>query len=179
MSNGKIQYSVKLLEEQLSKNKRELEFWKSNLSSKDPLVVRQAQGNIGGCETRIEDLTAGLAILNPPFSLSASSTPKVDKPKKEEAVTAHVVREAMKAVAHEVRAPKAVRDGLVKRPSRIHLDFKSIGKKYGHNVKLIQSHVVENEEAVIAAIQKDGKYDFSLGETPVSLEAAEVQITVV
>jgi len=65
MSFTKFPYSVKLLEEELSINQKELDFWNKNLSNTDPLVVRQAKGNVGGCESRIKDLTEGILMLRP------------------------------------------------------------------------------------------------------------------
>lgn len=59
----KIQYSIKLLVENLNKNIKELEFWNTQLSSEDQLVIRQAKGNIGGCEERIKDITEALTQL--------------------------------------------------------------------------------------------------------------------
>lgn len=66
MSYTKYPYCVKLLEEELSKNQKELEFWNNHITHTDPLVARQAKGNIGGCESRIKDLTEGIASLNAP-----------------------------------------------------------------------------------------------------------------
>lgn len=65
MSFTKYPYSVKLLEEELSNNQKELDFWNTNLNNSDLLVARQAKGNIGGCESRIKDLTEGILMLRP------------------------------------------------------------------------------------------------------------------
>ena len=136
--NGKIQYSIKVLEDALSKNRRELAFWKSNLTSSDALIVRQAEGNIGSCETRIADLETGLAIL---------CTPK-EEPKKE------VVKEELK------QKPE-------KKVERVRLNFKSVGKRYGNNIRAIQSHIGENADSVIQSIATTDKYEFTLqGDNP-------------
>lgn len=119
----------------LGKNRRELAFWKSQLSSLNSAVLRQANGNIGSCETRIADLEAGLAILN---------TPK-EEPKKE--------------IKEEPKPEKKI--------ERVRLNFKSVGKRYGNNIRAIQSHIGENEDAVIEAIATTDKYEFTIqGDTP-------------
>lgn len=63
MSQKKSPYSIKLLQEQLTKETKGLAFWQKKTTSDDPLIVRMAKGNIGGCESRIEDLTIGLTAL--------------------------------------------------------------------------------------------------------------------
>lgn len=64
MSYTKYPYSQKILEDELDKNKKELDFWNSRISDKDALIARQAKGNIGGCQSRIKDLTEGIINLN-------------------------------------------------------------------------------------------------------------------
>lgn len=64
MSYTKYPYSQKILEDELDKNKKELDFWNSRISDEDALIARQAKGNIGGCQSRIKDLTEGIINLN-------------------------------------------------------------------------------------------------------------------
>jgi hypothetical protein len=64
MSYTKYPYSQKILEDELNKNKKELDFWNSLISDKNALIARQAKGNIGGCQSRIKDLTESINNLN-------------------------------------------------------------------------------------------------------------------
>lgn len=65
----KYQYSINLLEDILKKNQDELVFWNEHMNSKEEKVIRQAKGNIGSCESRIEAITIGIKILNGEINL--------------------------------------------------------------------------------------------------------------
>ncbi len=56
-------YVAKLLREKLLMEEKNLEFFEKNLSSQDPLVVRQANGSIPSNKNRVEELQNALEFL--------------------------------------------------------------------------------------------------------------------
>jgi len=56
-------YVAKLLRERLLMEERNLEFFEKNLSSSDPMTVRQANGSIPSNKNRVEELQNALEFL--------------------------------------------------------------------------------------------------------------------
>jgi len=61
----KIPCVLRLLEDRLSKERKNLAEWEGNLRSDDPLVVRQASANIASNQSRIEQYETALEELSP------------------------------------------------------------------------------------------------------------------
>jgi hypothetical protein len=62
-NNRSIPCVISLLQRNLSKERRDLIFWRNHLSSSDPYVLRQANGNISPTESRIQQLEEALTRL--------------------------------------------------------------------------------------------------------------------
>ena len=62
----RIPYALKLLEVALSRERANLFEFEGNLTSTDPMVVRQARGSIGSCQSRVGQLETALLDLVPP-----------------------------------------------------------------------------------------------------------------
>ncbi|MBC7862317.1 MAG: class I tRNA ligase family protein, partial [Bacteroidia bacterium] len=56
------------------------------------------------------------------------------------------------------------------------LNFKTLGKKCGANMKAVQEFAKENGEAIIASIEKNGHYDLVLPAATIRLENEDVEI---
>jgi isoleucyl-tRNA synthetase len=56
------------------------------------------------------------------------------------------------------------------------LNFKTLGKKCGANMKAVQTFANENSAKIISGIEKQGKYSLTLGETEIVLEVEDVEI---
>lgn len=56
------------------------------------------------------------------------------------------------------------------------LNFKTLGKKCGKNMKAVQSFANENAPAIISAIEKTGRYEMKVGNELVVLEPEDVEI---
>jgi isoleucyl-tRNA synthetase len=56
------------------------------------------------------------------------------------------------------------------------LNFKTLGKKCGKDMKAVQAYAVENPQLVISGIEKEGKVDVKVGETTYVLETEDVEI---
>lgn len=56
------------------------------------------------------------------------------------------------------------------------LNFKTLGKKCGKNMKLVQSFAAENGAAIISAIGKTGKYEMTIDNEVIVLEPEDVEI---
>lgn len=56
-------YVAKILREKLSLEEKNLTFFENNLSSKDPLIVRQACGSIPSNKNRVDELKNAIAFL--------------------------------------------------------------------------------------------------------------------
>jgi len=56
------------------------------------------------------------------------------------------------------------------------LNFKTLGKKCGKDMKAVQAHAADNGPAIISAIEKTGKYDLIIGGVTYSLEPEDVEI---
>lgn len=70
----KIPYIIKLLEDTLSKERKNLDFWNKSLVSDDALIVKQAQGNISSNQERVRQAEEALLDLWP-----LEQRPKDDK----------------------------------------------------------------------------------------------------
>lgn len=69
----RFEYAVLTLEKELNKNKNELLYWQGLTEDENPLTVRMAKGNIGGCESRIKDIEECLLFINPPAQIEIVS----------------------------------------------------------------------------------------------------------
>ncbi|HVA97935.1 MAG TPA: isoleucine--tRNA ligase, partial [Bacteroidia bacterium] len=56
------------------------------------------------------------------------------------------------------------------------LNFKTLGKKCGKNMKSVQSFANENGQQIISSIEKTGKFELKLGEEVIVLENEDVEI---
>lgn len=56
-------YVAKILREKLSMEEKNLKFFENNLTSCDPIVVRQANGSIPSNKNRVEELQNALVFL--------------------------------------------------------------------------------------------------------------------
>src|ERR1051326_8664321 len=50
------------------------------------------------------------------------------------------------------------------------LNFKTLGKKLGKDMKAVQAHAGENKEVIISSIERTGKYEVNVGGTTYTLE---------
>jgi hypothetical protein len=57
---------LRLLEDRLSKERKDLAEWNRHLTSNDKFIIRQANSNIASNQSRIEQLELALADLVPP-----------------------------------------------------------------------------------------------------------------
>lgn len=67
MENAKrtIPYIINLLDSTLSKEKKSLDEWNNLLTASDPLIARQAKGNISSNQERVNQLEKALLDLYP------------------------------------------------------------------------------------------------------------------
>jgi isoleucyl-tRNA synthetase len=56
------------------------------------------------------------------------------------------------------------------------LNFKTLGKKCGTNMKAVQAYANENGAAIISGIERSGSYVIDLNDTKINLEAEDVEI---
>ena len=56
------------------------------------------------------------------------------------------------------------------------LNFKTLGKKLGKDMKAVQAHAGENKEVIISSIERTGKYEVNVGGTTYTLESEDVEI---
>ncbi len=56
------------------------------------------------------------------------------------------------------------------------LNFKTLGKKCGKNMKAVQTFANENAQVIISGIEKAGTYEMKLGEDTIVLETEDVEI---
>jgi isoleucyl-tRNA synthetase len=56
------------------------------------------------------------------------------------------------------------------------LNFKTLGKKCGANMKAVQAFAAENGKSIITGIEKDGRYSFSVNGSEIVLESEDVEI---
>jgi isoleucyl-tRNA synthetase len=56
------------------------------------------------------------------------------------------------------------------------LNFKTLGKKCGRHMKAVQVHAQKNEQALISAIEKTGRYEIKVDDEVIVLENEDVEI---
>jgi isoleucyl-tRNA synthetase len=56
------------------------------------------------------------------------------------------------------------------------LNFKTLGKKCGTNMKAVQAFALKNPAEIISSIEKTGKYNLTLGDSILTLENEDVEI---
>jgi len=56
------------------------------------------------------------------------------------------------------------------------LNFKTLGKKCGKDMKAVQAFAAGNVQAIISSIERTGKYDVQVGDMTYTLEAEDVEI---
>ncbi len=56
------------------------------------------------------------------------------------------------------------------------LNFKSLGKKIGKNMKALQTFALEHTQEIISGIEKNGRFQAILNEEPIELENEDVEI---
>lgn len=59
----KAPYTKTLLKDALIKERENLKEYQSNSNSSDPLISRQAKGNISNCEFRVNEITESIKLL--------------------------------------------------------------------------------------------------------------------
>ena len=65
-AKAKIPYVIKILEDTLSRERKNLEFWNRMLTSDDSLVVRQARSNVSSNQERVRQVEEVMLLLCPP-----------------------------------------------------------------------------------------------------------------
>jgi peptidoglycan hydrolase CwlO-like protein len=61
--NNKKTYSINLLEKAMAQTNSEIKYWENNITSTDPLIVRQARTNYESSKNRLLDLEKSIQIL--------------------------------------------------------------------------------------------------------------------
>ncbi len=56
------------------------------------------------------------------------------------------------------------------------LNFKTLGKKCGKDMKFVQAFAIDNTQAIISSIEKTGKYDVAVNDVTYTLELEDVEI---
>ncbi len=56
------------------------------------------------------------------------------------------------------------------------LNFKTLGKKCGKNMKAVQTFATENAQAIISGIEKTGKFEIKIDSDMIELESEDVEI---
>ncbi|MCU0360460.1 MAG: isoleucine--tRNA ligase [Bacteroidia bacterium] len=56
------------------------------------------------------------------------------------------------------------------------LNFKTLGKKCGSNMKAMQAHALEHAASIISAIERDGRYNVELNGSEIVLEEEDLEI---
>jgi hypothetical protein len=69
---------LRLLEDRLSKERKDRVEWERNLRSDDPMVVRQARSNVESNRSRIEQYEAALEDLSPTPKQKEQETVKIE-----------------------------------------------------------------------------------------------------
>lgn len=77
-ASRKIPCVLRLLEDRLSKERKEREEWNRHLQSEDPLVVRQANSNIASNQSRIEQYELALEELSPAPKQTEAEAVKIE-----------------------------------------------------------------------------------------------------
>ncbi len=56
------------------------------------------------------------------------------------------------------------------------LNFKTLGKKCGQNMKALQAYALENSAKIIAGVERDGRYEVVINGTEIVLETEDLEI---
>jgi len=75
-----------------------------------------------------------------------------------------------------VKEIEYVSEGDAQIVKNMKLNFKTLGKKCGKDMKAVQAFALENAQAIIFSIEKTGKYDVVLGGATYSLDSEDVEI---
>lgn len=92
------------------------------------------------------------------------------------------VKESIEAVKElilsevNVKELEFVTEGEVQIVKNLKLNFKTLGKKCGQNMKAVQSFAQENQLQIINGIERNGSFTISLNNTNIVLEAEDVEI---
>ncbi len=75
-----------------------------------------------------------------------------------------------------VKEIEFVDESKTKIVKNLKLNFKTLGKKLGKDMKAVKAFASENSQAIISSIEKQGKYDLKINDTNYTLETEDVEI---